>query len=199
MALAEVVSLTATMYSTPVSAVPAAPSSVPFVSLTLTPRRAKASSTAATSERMPLMVKLFQGRDLLSAPAKLQLMAASATCSAPKRDLVMGKHFLFGEVNSDLWLCDKSEFTFHYRIIDAFRQSPRIQKRPAPCNGDAGRLSLSLHAAGSRSSSLAVVWPGATPSVLSRRKSMASVAKSIFRSSTMLGLDMYIKSICSLS
>ena len=90
MALAEVVSLVAAMYSMPVSAVPAAPSSVPRVRRTFTPPRASASSAAATSERMPLMVKLFQGRNLLSAPAKLQLIAASATSSAPRRDWDMG-------------------------------------------------------------------------------------------------------------
>ena len=55
------------------------------------------------------------------------------------------------------------------------------------------------HAAGLLSSPLALVCPGATPSVLSRRNSIASVANSILMSSTMLGLDMYIRSICSLS
>ena len=39
--------------------------------------------SAATSERTPLMVSAFQGSHLPSTPAKLQLIAPSATCIAP--------------------------------------------------------------------------------------------------------------------
>ena len=94
MALAEVVSFVAAMNSMPVAPTPMAPSSVPFVTFTLGVPRAAASSAAATSERTPLMVTLFQGSDLLNTPAKLQLAAASATWIAPRRDLVIPIHIL---------------------------------------------------------------------------------------------------------
>ena len=46
---------------------------------------------------------------------------------------------------------------------------------------------------------IAVVAPSATPSVLSGRNKIFTVASMILRSSTMLGWAMYIRSICSLS